>query len=169
MNLILLLINQGFRNNNYFTSYGSKSSTITGMYIKKRDEKSSKRGVMVNKLQPIRAYARYNEEFKSNKRSALFSNERGIMSPYAATRENTTNTAMNKIRENKIIKSTENDIQSDQSDAYKDQPQIIQKQPQVGLSKIRIMNGAIMNQLNQNRWKSTLHSRGQNAAFYRHK
>ena len=123
---------------------------------------------MVNKLQPIRAYTRYTDDIKSNKRSACFSNDRDAISPYIATREVTTNANMNKIRENKIVKNPDSEATNEPSEAYNEQSHIAAKQMQAGLSKARAMNGAIMNQLQQNRWKSTLHSRGQNTAFFRH-
>lgn len=157
------------QNGYYSTANASKTSILTGAYVKRRDDKSNKRGTMLNKLQPIRAYSRYTDDVKSVKRTAGFSKDREILSPYIDTRETSNAVNMSKIRETRLIKNAETDIISDQDESSKETEQPAVKPMNPIYNQVKAKQGAIMNQLQQARWKSTLQRPQPGVKFYCHK
>lgn len=139
----------------------NKSMGSFNPYVKKRDEKSSKRGSTLNKLQPIKAYSRDGNNVKSVKRSAGNNPDREINSPYVDLRENKDDENSNKIRQIRVLKNADTELTKIEGNAESNisisNNPLKQNGAYFGYRSGK--QGSIVNQLNQQRWKSTLHGR----------
>lgn len=128
---------------------------IGNSYIQKRDERSNKRGAVVNKLN-----TRIDANFKSVKRSAAVQN-RDIASPGIQTREQQNDGNVDQLRNIRVLKNNETDLLK--QDEYTESNPVQVPKPETKISSIygfRSKNyGTISKQLEQQRWKSTLHGR----------
>lgn len=138
----------------------------------------------IGKLKPVRAYLKRGNE-KSVKRSMGHNRDPSVSSPYVDGRENPGMININKIRRSRILINSENEMLKSTETDSKDSVQLTSnpegqsiperdrsppKNPRpINYLPIKPNSGSIPNQLSQNRWKSTLHSRGLRSNFYLHK
>ena len=115
----------------------------------------------MNKLQPIRAYARYTEDVKSVKRSAGDNFERD-KSPHVYERENLNKISSNQIRQTRVLINAETELNKVNENNDSKNPNNGKDTPNNAVNYYGIKArkpGCIVNQLEQHRWKSTLHGR----------
>lgn len=110
---------------------------------------------------------RKDDNVTSVKRSTGENRDMGVSSPYVDARENT-HVNMEKIRRNRIAKNEEIRQESNQSrTSSKESLKVNQSKSKY--YPIRASQNNITNQLQNHRWKSTLHGRGLRSRFYGHK
>lgn len=121
-----------------------------------------------NKLKPIRAYLRKDDNVTSVKRSTGENRDMGVSSPYVDAREST-HINMEKIRKNRIVKNEE--IRQEMNQSRTSSKEFIKQKPKQITNQyypIRASQNNITSQLQNHRWKSTLHGRGLRSRFYGH-
>jgi len=112
-------------------------------------------------------HSRQDDNVTSVKRSNGLNRDRKVNSPYVDNRESA-QPQLNKLRQERVLKNTDNEFLEKNNGIYSNQETIEAKhkiQPQIE-NIARTKPGTISNQLQKQRWKSTLQGRGMDGRLY---